>query len=104
MSYGNHTYKTYESLTTSQVQEAIKQSKNNNSQGSDKLNIRHRTTNTTQAHIPSSKSERNLIILHTNINGLKNRLEELKLLIQDIHADIITIQETKLTLKSTHPK
>ena len=28
-------------LTTSQVQEAIKQSKNNNSQGPDKLNIRH---------------------------------------------------------------
>ena len=28
-------------LTTTQVQEAIKQSKNNNSQGLDKLNIRH---------------------------------------------------------------
>ena len=28
-------------LTTSQVQEAIKQSKNNNSQGPDRLNIRH---------------------------------------------------------------
>ena len=28
-------------LTTSQIQEAIKQSKNNNSQGPDKLNIRH---------------------------------------------------------------
>ena len=28
-------------LTTSQVQDAIKQSKNNNSQGPDKLNIRH---------------------------------------------------------------
>ena len=28
-------------LTTSQVHEAIKQSKNNNSQGPDKLNIRH---------------------------------------------------------------
>ena len=28
----------------------------------------HRTTNTTQAHIPSSKSERNLIILQDNIN------------------------------------
>ena len=28
-------------LTTSQVQEAIKQSKNNNSQGPNKLNIRH---------------------------------------------------------------
>ena len=31
----------------------------------------HRTTNTTQAHRPSSKSERNLIILQFNINGLK---------------------------------
>ena len=31
-------------LTTSQVQEAIKQSKNNNSQGPDKLNIRHLNT------------------------------------------------------------
>ena len=30
-----------ETLTTSQVQKAIKQSKNNNSQGPDKLNIRH---------------------------------------------------------------
>ena len=28
-------------LTTSQVQETIQQSKNNNSQGPDKLNIRH---------------------------------------------------------------
>ena len=37
---GQHT--TYNiTLTTSQVQEAIKQSKNNNSQGPDKLNIRH---------------------------------------------------------------
>ena len=31
----------YITLTTSQVQEVIKQSKNNNSQGPDKLNIRH---------------------------------------------------------------
>ena len=31
-------------LTTSQVQEAIKQSKNNNSQDPDKLNIRHLNT------------------------------------------------------------
>ena len=36
------TYKGYNIiLTTSQVQEAIKQSKNNSSQGPDKLNIRH---------------------------------------------------------------
>ena len=49
--------------------------------------------------MPSSKSERNLIILQVNINGLK-----LKLLIHDTHADIITIQETKLTLKAKTPK
>ena len=61
----------------------------------------HRTTNTTQAHRPSNKSEINIIILH--INGLKNKLEELKLLIHDTHADIITIQKTKLTPKvKTH--
>ena len=37
-----HNIKGYNiTLTTSQVQEAIKQSKNNNSQGPDKLNIRH---------------------------------------------------------------
>ena len=64
----------------------------------------HRTTNTTQTHRPSSKSERNLIILLVNINGLRNKLEELKLLIHDTHADIITIQETKLTHKAKTPK
>ena len=64
----------------------------------------HRTTNTTQTHRPSSKSERNLIILQVNINGLRNKLEELKLLIHDTHADIITIQEAKLTPKAKTPK
>ena len=64
----------------------------------------HRTTTTTQAHRPSSKSERTLIILQVNLNGIKNKLEELKLLIHDTHADIITIQETKHTLKAKTPK
>ena len=64
----------------------------------------HRTTNTTQAHRPSSKSERNLITLQVNINGLRNKLEELKLRIHDTHADIITIQETKLTSNAKTPK
>ena len=64
----------------------------------------HRTTNTTQTHRPSSKGEINLIILQVNINGLSNKLEELKLLIHDTHADIITIQETKLTPKAKTPK
>ena len=71
----------------------------------DNLTDRPMTTSTTQAHIPSSKSEKkNLILLQVNINGLKNKLEELKLLIHDTHADIITIQETKLTPKVKIPK
>ena len=45
----------------------------------------YRTTNTTLAHRLSRKSERNLILLQVNINGLKNKLEEL---IHDIHAYI----------------
>ena len=64
----------------------------------------HRTTNTTQTHRPSSKSERNLIILQVNINVLRNKLEELKLLIHDTHADIITIQESSSPLKPKHQK
>ena len=56
------------------------------------------TTDTTQGHRHSSKSERHLII-----NVIK-KFEELKLLIHDTHADIITIQETKLTPKANTPK
>ena len=58
------------------------------------------TTDTTQGHRPISKIEINLIILQVNINGIKNKLEEFKLLIHDTHADIITIQETKLIPKA----
>ena len=50
----------------------------------------HITTYTTQGNRPSSKS---LIMLPVNINGIKNKLEERKLLIHDIHADIITIRK-----------
>ena len=64
----------------------------------------HMTTDTTQGHRPSSKSERNPIILQVKINGITSKLEELKLLIHDTHVYIITIQKTKLTLKQTHPK
>ena len=53
-------------------------------------------TYTTQCHRPSSKSEISLTIMYVNINGFKNKLEELKRLIHDTHADIITIQDTKL--------
>ena len=58
------------------------------------------TTQTTQAHIPNSKSEINLIILHVDINGIKYKPEELKLLMHNTHADNITIQETKLIPKA----
>ena len=44
------------------------------------------------------------IILQVNINGIKNKLTELKLLIHDTHADIITIQETNLIPKANTPK
>ena len=63
-----------------------------------------RTANTTSIHKPSSNNERNLIILQVNINGINNKLEELKTLIKNTYADIITIQETKLTSKSNTPK
>ena len=62
------------------------------------------TANNTSIHKPSSNNERNLIILQVNINGINNKLEELKTLIKNTHADIITIQETKLTSKSNTPK
>ena len=71
----------------------------------DKLTDRPKTT--TQLHTPhkaSSKNERNLIILQVNINGIKNKLEKLNLLIHDTHAHIITIQETKVTPKTNTPK
>ena len=58
------------------------------------------TTDTTQGHRPSSRSEIHLIIVQLNIKGNKNKLEELKMLIHDSHADIITIQETKLIPKA----
>ena len=64
----------------------------------------HMTSNTTQGHRPSSKTEIKFIILQDNINGIHNKLEELKLLIHDTHADIITLQETKLTPKANTPK
>ena len=56
------------------------------------------------SHRPSSKIERNPIILQVNINGIKTKLEELKLLIYNTYADIITIQETKHTHKANTPK
>ena len=43
-------------------------------------------------------------MLHVNINILKDKLEELRLLVHNTHADIITVQETKLTPKVKTPE
>ena len=55
-------------------------------------------------HKPSSKSERNLITLHVSINGINNKLEELKLRIHDAYAFIIRIQENNVTQKLKYTK
>ena len=62
------------------------------------------TTHTIQENRPSSKSERSLIILQVNINGIKNKIEAFKLLIHNTHADVITIQEPSSPLKQKLPK
>ena len=64
----------------------------------------HGTTGTTQTHRPSSKSERNLIILQINMDGLGNRLGELKLLVRGAHAGIIAVREARLTPEAKTPK
>ena len=45
----------------------------------------------TGTQVSVSKSKRSLTILQVNINGFKNKPEELKLLIRNTHADIITM-------------
>ena len=64
----------------------------------------HRAADATQTHSPSGKGEINLIVLQVNMDGLRNKLEELRLLIHDTHADIITIREAGLTPRAKTPK
>ena len=52
----------------------------------------------------TDKVDSKLKILQININGISNKIKELELLIHDTKADIITIQETKLTSNSKTPK
>ncbi len=52
---------------------------------------------------PTTKNSK-LKILQININGLSNKIKELELLIHDVKADIVTVQETKLTQNSKTPK
>ena len=50
----------------------------------------HMTAQTTPAHRPSSNNEINIFALQVNRNTIKNKLEELKMLIHNTHADVIT--------------
>ena len=48
-------------------------------------------------------NETDLIIIQININGISNKIQELQQLIKETNADIIAIQETKLTKSSKSP-
>ena len=51
----------------------------------------------------SDSGKKSLTILQLNINGIQNKIEELKLTAKDHHADIITLQETKLNKQNKTP-
>ena len=52
----------------------------------------------------NQSKDKNIVILQININGIRNKIEELKNLVHSTQPDIITIQETKLTQKAKTPK
>jgi hypothetical protein len=64
-----------------------------------------RNRNPTQTHTPitTTTKDTELTIIQININGISNKHEELTLLAQNTKADIITVQETKLTDKNKTP-
>ena len=55
-------------------------------------------------HRQQSTKGQNIVILQININGIRNKIDELKNLVHNTQPDIITIQETKLTQKTKTPK
>ena len=50
----------------------------------------------TEADFTSLKGKKGLKILHLNINGLLNKLHQMKILAQEIKFDILCLNETKL--------
>ena len=63
----------------------------------------HMTTYTTQGHRQSSKIERNLIILHVNMNGIKNSRSSTCLFTTHVHISS-HIRKPSSPLKQIHPK
>ena len=62
----------------------------------------HITTDTPHGHRPSSRSEINLIILHVNINGIKNQIEEFSLLCTTHMQISLQLRKASSPLKQTH--
>ena len=71
-----------------------------------KSNTEHNTNNKYHnTHYTNTPNKQQTYQNHTNkINGLKSKITELQQLIQQEQADIITIQESKLSDKTTTPK
>jgi hypothetical protein len=61
------------------------------------------TTTTQQLPNTQKKPNTQLTIIQININGLGNKITELTQLAHNTNADVITIQESKLTTKSKTP-
>ena len=62
---------------------------------------KHHTPTTT--HPQHSTKGQTIVILQININGIRNKIEELENLVHSTQPDRITIQETKLTQKDKTP-
>ena len=67
-------------------------------------NTKHRPSQTNYHPLTNNNQpkDKNIVILRININGIRNKIEELKNLVHSTQSDIITIQETKLTQKAKH--
>ncbi|MGK2940486.1 MAG: reverse transcriptase domain-containing protein [Immundisolibacter sp.] len=89
------------SHTTQQAATAILTHSNSNQAHQQPPN----TSNTTSkpAQNTHKKPNTEIKVIQININGITNKLAELTQLIQDQNADIITIQETKLTSAAKTP-
>ena len=63
----------------------------------------HKQTTTNPLTNNNQPKDKNIVIFQININGIRNKIEELKKTRTQHLPDIITIQETKLTQKAKTP-
>ena len=63
----------------------------------------HKQTTTHPLTNNNQPKDKNIVILQININGIRNKIEELKNLVHSTQPDIITVQEIKLTQKVKTP-